>query len=317
MNMFHNERINHCYIIRIHRIWNAVGGWHMGQQTIHSLAIGSIYALLAVGLNFMSVAHRSLYLVYGGLYALGGYVAWWVVRSQRPIWIAFGGAVILSACLGMLSYWSMRLRVPHGSEMSRLLSGLGLLVCLAELSRLGISSYRMKVIAIDGHQVAHIGPLMVTDIHWLVFGSTFALFTAGQGFLTTSRLGRALRAFLDEPYTAVHGGTQTVLLRLCACGLGAALAGMSGVLAGLYLNDIYPAMGIAMTYKVLALMLIGTLVGLRGAVLAAFALALLEGLVLPVIYRPLLSDATLLVTLAVVSCVSSQEKRDLQWGGGE
>ena len=171
----------------------------MGQQTIHSLAIGSIYALLAVGLNFMSVAHRALYLVYGGLYALGGYITWWVVRSQRPIWVAFGGAVLLSALLGLLSYWSMRLRAPHGSEMSRLLGGLGLLICLAEISRLGISSYRMKVIAIDGHQVAHIGPLMVTDIHWLVFGSTFALFTAVQGFLTTSRSGRALRAFLEAP----------------------------------------------------------------------------------------------------------------------
>ena len=315
--MLHNERVDHCYIIRICQVWNAVGVLRMGQQTIHSLAIGSIYALLAVGLNFMSVAHRSLYLVYGGLYALGGYVTWWVVRSQRPIWVAFGGAVILSALLGMLSYWSMRLRVPHGSEMSRLLSGLGLLICLAELYRLGISAHRMKVIAIDGHQVAHIGPLMVTDIHWLVFGSTFALFTAMQGFLTTSRFGRALRAFLDAPYMTIHGGRQTVSLHLCACGLGAALAGISGVLAGLYLNDVYPAMGIAMTYKVLALMLIGTLVGLRGAVLAAFALALLEGLVLPVTYRPLLSDATLLATLAVVSCVSPRDKRDPHWVGEE
>jgi branched-subunit amino acid ABC-type transport system permease component len=175
----------------------------------------------------------------------------------------------------------------------------------------------MKVIAIDGYQIAHIGPLMVTDIHWLVFGSTFALFTAGQGFLTTSRLGRALRVFLTEPYTATHGGTQTVSLRLWACGLGAALAGMSGVLAGLYLNDIYPAMGIAMTHKVLALMLIGTLAGFRGAVLAAFALALLEGLILPAVYRPLLSDTILLVTFAVASCVSPRQKRDPHQVGGE
>jgi branched-chain amino acid transport system permease protein len=175
----------------------------------------------------------------------------------------------------------------------------------------------MKVIAIDGHRIAHIGPLMVTDIHWLVFGSTFALFTAVQGFLTTSRLGRALQAFLDEPYTALYGGAQPVSLRLWACGLGAALAGMSGVLAGLYLNDVYPAMGIAMTHKMLALMLIGTLAGFRGTALAAFALALLEGLVLPAIYRPLFSDAMLLVTLAVVSCVSPREKREPHWVGGE
>jgi branched-subunit amino acid ABC-type transport system permease component len=76
-------------------------------------------------------------------------------------------------------------------------------------------------------------------------------------------------------------------------------------------------MGIAMTHKVLALMLIGTFTGFRGAVLAAFALALLEGLVFPAIYRPLLSDAILLVTLAVVSCVSPRQKRDPHWVRGE
>jgi hypothetical protein len=64
-------------------------------------------------------------------------------------------------------------------------------------------------------------------------------------------------------------------------------------------------------------MLIGTLAGFRGTALAAFALALLEGLVLPAIYRPLFSDAMLLVTLAVVSCVSPREKREPHWVGGE
>lgn len=289
----------------------------MGQQMIHSLALGSIYALLVVGLNFMSIAHRSLSLAYGGLYALGGYVTWWVVRSHYPVWIAFGGAIFLTTCFGMLSYWSMGLRVPRGSEMSRLLSGLGLLICLAEFFRLGISTYRMKVMAINSHHVAHIGPLMVTDIHWLVFGSTFALFTVVQGFLTTNRSGRALQRFLDGQYTAPHGETPAIPMRLWICGLGAALAGVGGVLAGLYLNDIYPLMGIAMTHKVLALVLIGTLGSLRGAVLAAFALALTEGLVLPVVYRALLSDALLLVALAIVSWSIPLVQYEPRWAEGE
>jgi branched-chain amino acid transport system permease protein len=287
----------------------------MGQQTLHSLAIGSIYALLAAGLNFMSVAHRSLYLAYGGLYALGGYVTWWTIRSQRPLWVAFGGAICLSVLCGMLSYWCMCLRVPRDSETSRLLGGLGLLICLAELYRLGISSYRMKVIAMNSYQVVHIGPLMVTDMHWLVFGSAFALYTAIQGFLTTSQSGRAVRAWLDRQHTVLEAEMPAGPIRLWACGLGAALAGMGGGLAGLYLNDVYPTMGVAVTHKVLTLVLIGTLGCLRGAVLTAFALALIEGLVLPILYRPLLADAVLLVALAVASCFSPRARWDLRWFG--
>jgi branched-chain amino acid transport system permease protein len=91
---------------------------------------------------------------------------------------------------------------------------------------------------------------------------------------------------------------------------------MGGGLAGLYLNDVYPTMGMALTHKVLALVLIGTLGCLRGAALTAFALALIEGLVLPTLYRPLLSDAVLLVTLAVASCFSPRERRNVWWFGG-
>jgi branched-chain amino acid transport system permease protein len=204
----------------------------------------------------------------------------------------------------------MRLRIPRASEMSRLLGGLGLLICLAEFYRLGISSYRMKVIAINSYQVANIGPLMVTDMHWLVFGSAFVLYTAVQGFLTTSRVGRTVQAFLDGRSATIEAEVQEGSLRLWVCGLGAVLGGMGGGLAGLYLNDVYPTMGIAITYKTLAIMLIGTLGGLHGVILAAFALALIEGLVLPILYRPLLSDVILLVALAVASCFSHRVTTD-------
>jgi branched-subunit amino acid ABC-type transport system permease component len=171
--------------------------------------------------------------------------------------------------------------------------------------------------AINSHHIAHIGPLMVTDIHWLVFGSTFALFTVVQGFLTTHSSGRAIQACLDGQYVTAYGEALTVPLRLWACIVGAALAGTGGVLAGLYFNDVYPAMGITITHKVLALVLIGTLGCLRGAVLAAFTLALVEGLVLPILYRALFSDVVLLVALAMASCFTSHAQRGPWWLRGK
>jgi branched-chain amino acid transport system permease protein len=287
----------------------------MGQQAIHSLTLGSIYALLAVGFTLMYRAHRCLYLAYGGLYALGGYVTWWTMRSTHTIWVALGLAVVLCTSVGFLSHWWLRTRLPHMSENSSLLTGLGLLICLEEFYRLGIGSYRLKVTAIDSHQIYHIGPLMVTHVHWLVFGGTFALFTAVQGFLSASQPGRALHAFLqDDP--AIHL-TQGDLHRLqgMASGLGAALAGISGVLAGLYLNEVYPAMGTASTHKILAIVLIGVLGNLRGAVLVAFSWAVIEGVLLPAMRLPVPPEAILLVTLGTVGLLCPH-RGELRWFRG-
>jgi branched-chain amino acid transport system permease protein len=285
----------------------------MGQQALHSLTLGSIYALLTAGFTFMCGAHGSLYLAYGGLYALGGYVTWWTIRSTQAVWVAFGLAALLCTSVGFLSHWWLRVGLLRAPERSRLLTGLGLLVCLEEIYRLGIGPYRLKVIAIDSHQVYSLGPLMVTDIHWLVFGGTFALFIAIHGFLSASRSGHALYALLQGDTTMTLAQGDVHRLQGLASGLGAVLAGVSGVLAALYLNDVYPAMGTMITHKVLALVLIGALGSLRGAVLAAFALALAEGVFLPATSLPVPSEAILLITLVVRSGLSPHGARGVRW----
>ena len=277
----------------------------MGQHAVHSLALGSIYALLAVGLTFMYAAHRSLYLAYGGLYALGGYVTWWAIRYDYTVWGALGLAIVGCTLAGCLSHGLFRVVRSGASEVSWLLVGLGLLICLQESYRLGIGPYRFKVIAIDSHQIHNIGPLMLTDVHWFVFGGAFALFTIIQGFLSTSQFGRTLHTFLQEGPVR-HSESHTRWLEVFASGLGGALAGVSGVLGVLYLNEVYPDMGTMVTHKILALVLIGVLGNLRGAVLAAFALAFIEGVLLPATNLPIPPEAILLICLALAGVLYPQ-----------
>jgi branched-subunit amino acid ABC-type transport system permease component len=96
-------------------------------------------------------------------------------------------------------------------------------------------------------------------------------------------------------------------LRLVACGLGAALAGVGGVLTGLYLNDVHPAMGTHITHRVVGLVLIGTLGSLRGALLMAFAWALLEGTFFSATRVWVPPEASLLLALALASVLQSAE----------
>jgi branched-chain amino acid transport system permease protein len=171
--------------------------------------------------------------------------------------------------------------------------------------RLGIGPYHFKIIAFDSHQIYHIGPLMLTDAHWFVFGSAFVLFTALQGFLHTSKSGRMLDVLIrGEAWRFAQ--TETRWLWGGASGIGAGLAGIAGVLGGVYLNDVYPAMGIIVTHKIVAIVFIGTFGNLHNVVLIAFALAFIEGVLLPAMSLPISLEAVLLLSLAVVSIVRFQ-----------
>ncbi len=272
----------------------------MAQYAIHALALGCLYALLAAGLACLSRAQRSLYLAYGGLYLVGGYVTWWTLRSSRPIWMALILAPLLCAVLGTVLTCIERMVRAQRSERSQLLWGLGVLISSMEVSRLMMGAYHRKVIAIDSHQIYYLGPLMLSDMHWLVFGCAFGYGAWLHGLLTTSRLGRTWQAVLDErDGLSRWRGMEP---RLLVAAIGASLAGVGGSLAALYLNDVHPEMGLRMMHKMLCLAMIGGLDRMRGVVLAAFGLACVEGLVAPKIPDlPLPAESFLLLALVVAS----------------
>lgn len=281
----------------------------MAHYVIQTLAQGSIYALLAVGLTCMYGVQPALVLAYGGLYAVGGYVAWWTLWANRPLWLAVSLAVLCCFGLSVILQGSIRATRTDRAEHMILLGGVGFLVCLAELCRLAIGPHHLKVVAFDSHRLYHLGPLMLTTMHWVVFGSTFALLMVVQGVLTTSRGGRAIQMLLVRQAASVVFPWSR--WQLVASGLGAILAGVSGVLSGVS-QGVHPMMGIRMTYKMCAVVLVGTLGSVRGAIAAAFGLALAEGVVLPITRLPLPSEAVFLVVLAIASVTWARRRVAVQ-----
>ncbi len=270
----------------------------MGQQAVNSLATGSVYALLAAGCLLMYNTNRPLYLAYGGLYALGGYLAWWSVRASLTVWTALAVAALSCGLGALVLHWG--LGMASRSERSRLLIGLGLLVCLQETYRLTVGGYHLKVVAMDSYQMHQIGPLIVTERHWFIMGGAFVLLTTLQGLLTTSRLGQTFEVLLAGQTADAGQGPLPRRVQAVACGLGAVLAGVTGVLASLYFNDVYPAMGTNMTHKILALVLVGTCRRVQVAVLLGFALALFEEILMPQLPILVPSEVGLLAALVLL-----------------
>lgn len=260
----------------------------------------------------MSAAHRSLYLAYGGLYALGGYITWWALRYDYTVWGALSLAMIGCILVGCVSYGLFCTVLSKASGIARLLTGLGLLICMQESYRLGIGPYRFKVVAFGSHQIHHIGPLMLTDVHWFVFGGVFVCFMVIQGFLRGSGTGRVLDAFL-QCNAACRGQDEMHGLRWLASGIGAGLAGVGGVIGVLYLNEVYPSMGTMIMHKIMVIVLIGTFGNLHSVVLASFSVAFIEGVLLPALAFPIPFEAILLFVLVVGSSIRSRRTVLLSW----
>jgi branched-chain amino acid transport system permease protein len=280
----------------------------MAQHAIHALALGCLYALLAAGLVLLSSAQRSWYLAYSGLYLVGGYVTWWTLQLSQPIWMALILSSLLCAVLGVVLTGLVRAVRAHRSERSQLLWGLGVLVCSMEVCRLMMGTYHRKVMAIDSYQIHYLGPLMLSDMHWLLLGCAFGCGVWLHGFLTTSRPGLILQTVLDdrgEPQRW-HGLDP----RWFAVAIGASLAGVGGGLAALYFNEVHPEMGLRMMHRILCLAIIGGVGCIRGAVLAAFGLACIEGLVVPMTADLLLPvEVYFLLALLVVNLWRSLNRR--------
>ena len=272
----------------------------MAQHAIHALALGCLYALFATGLVFLSRAQRSWHLAYGGLHLIGAYAAWWTLRSSYPVWMALVLAPLCCALCALALIGVERLARRPRSERAQLLWGLGLLLCSMELCRFMMGPHHRKLLAIDSRQIYHMGPLMLTDMHWLLFGCAFGCGVCLHGLMTTSRAGAALQTLLRG--REAPASQRIVEPSWFAAAIGACLAGLGGSLAALHLNDAHPELGLRAMHKLLCVVMIGGLGHVRGAVLAAFALAGLEGLIAPMtIELPLPVESYLLVALVAAS----------------
>lgn len=271
----------------------------MGQQAIHALAVGSIYALLMAGFGLMARLRRALPLGYASVYTGGGYLAWWSVRTTASLWSALGGVAGGAILLG-LALAVRRLPARGGTPLASLLIGIGTLACVEEASRLLVGPYHMKVVAFASYRVFSLGPLLLSEVHWLVFGITFGVLTTAEGLLKSTKGRRWLAAALADE-AGSGAGWPGLRRRLLLYGASLALGGLAGVLASCYFNDVHPAMGTAVTPRLLVLACLGALTSLQHACLLAAGLAATEHLLLPVLPWRLPADTVVLAAAVSVA----------------
>ena len=247
------------------------------QTLITGLAIGGIYALMAVGYSLVFSVLNFSNFAYGSIIMLGAYAGYYILTQLgQSLAVALPGAIVCAALLAYanekIAYSSLRRR--NAPALYFMISAMGTAIFLENLvyATVGSRFYAFPEI-LTRQNISLLGTsLGILDAFAIVF-SAVAIY-ALHWFLQNSKLGIAIRAAsYDMQVSQINGVNINRLIGLVFL-LAGALAGISGVFLGMKYM-VYPTMG-WITNKDYIAAVIGGLGSLPGAVVGGLLLGVLE-----------------------------------------
>lgn len=277
------------------------------QQLLNGIVQGGTYALVAIGYTLVFGVLEIINLAHGELFTAGALIGYFLVGLGLPLPLAIIGAMLGAALLGaLLELTALRIvRRKGAGNLAPLISTIGLGLVLQNVYILLVGADPRSFRAGIGDSVLQLGPIRVTAVQIVVLGVSLLLMAVLQFTLTKTRLGRAVRAVSENPETAALLGVNVNAVIMATVMLAGALGGAAGVLVGLSFVSVTPVMGAAYGLKGLAVIILGGLGNVTGAVGGGLLIGIVEALTVYFggtfgsIYREAISFAFLFIILVV------------------
>jgi len=270
------------------------------QQFANGLAIGSVYALIALGLTMVYGVLRILHIAHAGVYALGAYMGLLVFRFIPNFWLALGLTMVGCSLAGVIIQRYLYMPLLALPRIVPLIASIGLFIALEEIFRLIAGPYILSFPANPGLGSIQWGMVRITSNQLLVFLVTFSLLAILWFIMSRTKLGLAMQATCQDLETASVMGINTEKIIATNFLIGSALAGAAGVLVGVYFNSVYPTMGSIPAYKALAIIVLGGLGSIPGTVLGGLLIGLGETLLLGLTDIPFPRDALAFIIMILI-----------------
>lgn len=239
------------------------------QQVVNGLTLGSTYALIALGYTLIFGVLNIVNMAHGEIFMFGAFVGLMLVTKLNVnIFAAMAGAAIAGAVLGyLLEFLALRpLRRRAVSHLAPLISTIGISIFLEGLA-----------LKLFGPQVQSFPPVFASNtIQIIILITAVVLMVVLRFWLSRTKLGKSIRATSENAATAAILGVNTQKVITLTLMLGSGLGGIAGVLVGLAFNAVEPTMGIPMGFKGLAVLILGGLGNIPGAMVGGVILGVAE-----------------------------------------
>ena len=242
---------------------------------------GAVYCVIAVGLSLVYGTARVLNFAHGSLYTAGGYICWLLTAGYLglPLWLGILAAIPILFAVGVaIERVIVRpLRRGPNWKATIMMATLGLAFLLDNLFQVTFGSVPQVIPAFTEGTIKILGATVDIYRVWMLI-IALAIVVALEVFLTTTYFGQAIRAVAQDMQGATQVGIDVNQVFAFTFGLSVVLTGLAGVLlAPLYL--VSPLGGWPPFLKAFVIVVFGGLGSTRGALIAAFILALIEAFV--------------------------------------
>ncbi len=249
------------------------------QQLVNGLALGSVYALMAIGFTLIFGVLRLLNMAHGELYAAGAYLAYaGVTLLGLSPWLALPLAVAAVFALALVVERVAFRPLRDAPHFMPLVSTIAASTILMELIRLGFGPTLLGVEPLLPFASIDLGVVRANAVQLFLLGTSLALTAAVQLFLGRTQWGKAIRAVSQDPVVGRLLGVDVDRVIGATFGLGSALGAVAGVLIATYVGAIYPDMGFVALVKAFTAAILGGMGSVPGAVLGGFVLGVVESL---------------------------------------
>jgi branched-chain amino acid transport system permease protein len=270
-------------------------------QVFTGLVLGMIYVLLANGLSLIFGLMTVVNFAHGALFMLGAYFGVFLLTYTKSFWIALIVAPLMVGALGLLMERFLIRRLYGRSPDDPLLLTFGLSLILVEgvkllWGKIGLTLDPPRALA----GAVNLGFMSFPAYRIFLIGVTVAVLIGLYFFLGRTNIGLIIRAGSRDPLMVRALGIDLGRVWLVVFGIGTALAGLAGILAG-PMRGAYAEMGVTMVIESFVVIVVGGMGSLLGAVVAGLLIGQVVGLT--TLFIPKAADIMVFVVMAVVLLV--------------
>ncbi|ACC83419.1 branched-chain amino acid ABC transporter permease [Nostoc punctiforme] len=273
------------------------------QQFLNGLSIGSIYAIFALGYTLVYSILGIINLAHGAIFTLGAYFTYALMggnfgfngllaNAALPIKLPFAIALILGSTLaGLIGVVMERvafqpLRRQGSDPLLTVVSSLGVAVVIVNLIQylVGAESYTYPADTY-GNLPPSINfgtpekEIPIRTVQIIIFAVSVAIVAIITYFINRTKYGKAMQAIAEDPTTASLLGINSDRFIILTFFISSFLAGLAGTLVASSVSIAGPYFGIAFGLRGLAVIVLGGLGSIPGAVLGGLLIGLVEAFV--------------------------------------
>jgi branched-chain amino acid transport system permease protein len=268
-------------------------------QLLVGLINGAFYAMLSLGLAVIFGLLNIINFTHGAQYMMGAFVAWFLLtKAGLGYWWALLIAPIVVGAFGMLIERTMLSRLYKLDHLYGLLLTFGLALIIQGLFRneFGFSGLPYQIPAELSGGIK-LGFMFLPKYRAWVIVASLVVCLSTWYVIERTKLGSYLRAATENPALVQAFGVNVPRMITLTFGVGVGLAALAGVMAA-PIFQVNPLMGADIIIVVFAVVVIGGMGSIMGAILTGFGLGVVEGLTK--YFYPEASNTVIFVIMVIV-----------------